>query len=292
MTDETQQPIDSFEADNPDALLSSAVPSSIDDVESKTDEPSESDYESEETSTESSSSNESSSEKEEETDEYGNEKPSISKTYTEDEVNERINAAVRERLSRLERNGQAEQQVQKQTKDNFEYDENSAQTWQEQLEGFVKQTVSKMHTEQAEHVRRTQEQQAQLEFEQKFIKGMDRFKDYKEVVKQEHMTDAMVLATRSMADPAAFVYAAVKRAPEDIKRIASLKDPYAQMVEMGKLEERMRKTKTGTSAPRPLSRTKDDASINHKSDKEPSVDDLIAQSERKRQAELRNARRR
>ncbi len=228
---------------------------------------------------------------ESDTDEYGNEKSEPpSKTYTEDEVNERINAAVRERLSRLEKNSQP--QAEQKNPESFEYDKESSETWEQQLESFVKQTVSKMHAEQAARIAEAQQQQANAEFEQKFLKGMDRFKDYREVVKADTMTDAMVMATRAMDDPAAFVYAAVKRAPEEIKRISALKDPYAQMVEIGRLEERMRKAKTGTSAPRPLAKTKDDASMVHKDEKEESVEDLIAQSERRRQYQLRQARKR
>jgi hypothetical protein len=88
------------------------------------------------------------------------------------------------------------------------------------------------------------------------------------------------------------MYAAVNRSPEEIKRIANIADPYAQMVEMGKLEERMRKTKSTTKAPRPLSRTREDSSIAHKSDREPSIEDLIAQSDRKRTNLMKMNRRR
>lgn len=168
-----------------------------------------------------------SSEPEAETDDYGNEK-AAPKTYTEDEVNERINQAVRERLARAERNAQAETKQQPATQDGFEYDADSKDSWQVQLESFVKQTVGKMHQEQATQAQQAKEQKIQAEFEAKFQKGMSRFKDFTEVMSRQNITDAMVIATRGMDDPAAFMYAAVNRSPEEIKRIANIADPYAQ----------------------------------------------------------------
>ena len=63
-------------------------------------------------------------------DDYGNEK-SAPKTYTEDEVNERINKAVRDRLSRGNPANQqlTQQQVQQQSQ-GFEYNPDSEQRWQ------------------------------------------------------------------------------------------------------------------------------------------------------------------
>lgn len=224
-------------------------------------------------------------------DEYGNKKDA-EKRYTESEVNERINQAVRERLARAERNiPQESAQVQKQTKDNFEYNEKSDETWQAQLESFVEQTVSKMSQKQSELVKQAHEQRLHEAFEARFEQGMSRFKDFVEVVKPMPFTDAMTMATRAMKDPAAFVYAATKRAPDEIKRIAAIPDQYAQMVEMGKLEERMRKTKAATTAPRPLSKTKEDVTTKHKSEVKPSIEEQIRQSEQKKLAQM-NARQR
>lgn len=286
----TDNSTEMYETDNIDDLLTGTTPDSQE-VETLEEPEATPQAEPEDTGEGDAPEPEAASEASDDVDEYGNEQPAP-RTYTEDEVNERINAAVRERLARAERNAQTDPAAAKAAQKGFEYDENSEVTWQDQLENFVKQTVSKMHTEQATQTRQAQERQAQIEFEQKFVKGMDRFADYKEVVTADKMTDAMVLATRAMTDPAAFVYAAVKRAPDDIKRIAGLADPYAQMVEMGKLEERLKKTKATTSAPRPLAKTKADMSIAHSSDKEQSIEDMIAHSERQRQAKLRDVRRR
>lgn len=220
-------------------------------------------------------------------DDYGNE-PEPEKRYTESEVNERINQAVRERLARLERNVQPENaQVQKQAKDGFEYDPNNEESWQKQLESFVEQTVTKMSHKQIEQSRMAQEQQAQADFEMKFQSGMKRFKDFQEVVAPMPFTDAMTLAARGISDPSAFIYAAAKKAPDEIKRIAAIPDQYAQMVEIGKLEERLRKNRTSTNAPRPLAKQKEDVTSKpEKAKREESIEDRIQEVERKKLAQL------
>jgi hypothetical protein len=218
-----------------------------------------------------------------ELDDYGNEQEK-SKLYTKEEVDARINEAVRDRLNRLERNNNQQPAVAQQVQQGFEYDSNSADSWQQQLESFVENTVTKLSQKQAQQAQARQEQQVQAEFEDKFNKGMGKFKDYVDVVKTQPITDAMVLASRSLSDPAAFFYAAAKRAPQDLQRIAQLPDQYAQMVEIGKLEERMRKTKTATSAPKPLSRTQEDSTINLKSDRQPTIEELISHADAKKRA--------
>lgn len=218
------------------------------------------------------------------TDDYGNPKASP-RTYTEEEVNERINKAVRDRLSRFERNKEPTQAQARQAQEaGFEYDSASNESWEQQLEAFVEHTVSKMTQKQLAEQQRIQEMQLQAEFEAKFEQSMSKFHDFTEVVNTDNLTPAMVIATRAMNDPAAFLYAASKRNPQELQRIAGIKDPYKQMVEIGKLEERMRKTKSVSNAPKPVGRTKEDATISVKSNskKEPTIDDLIAQSNAKR----------
>ncbi len=112
---------------------------------------------------------------------------------------------------------------------------------------------------------------------------MDRFTDFREVVGSQPIDDAMTLALRGMGDPSAFIYAASKRHPQEIERIAKLPDPYARMVEMGKLEERMRRNKPSTKAPRPLGRTKEDATTKvTPKQKDTTGDDLLAKADAKR----------
>lgn len=226
-------------------------------------------------------------------DEYGNEKPAP-RTYTEDEVNERINKAIRERLARG--NHQANQQptqkqIEQQAKD-FEYDPDAEGNWQQQLEQFVEKTFEKMTQKQIAQQQAIKEQQAEIEFRERFTQGMDRFDDFYDTVSAQPVTDAMTLALRGVKDPAAFIYAASKRHPAELQRISQLKDPYSQIVEMGKLEERMRKAPASTKAPRPLGRTVEDATTQYKkqSKSEPTIEDLISRSEQKRLSMMKQRR--
>ncbi len=228
-----------------------------------------------------------------ETDEYGNEQ-------------EPENEAIRERLARQARKHQAEidslraqlsqqgasQQVQQAAKD-FEYDPEASGDWQHQLANFVKQTVNSMSREKEEVQSRQQEATIQAEFEGKFRNGMNKFDDFVEVMDSLpfQISNPMTLATRAMSDPAAFLYAAAKRNPQELERISRLRDPYAQMTEMGKLEERMRKNKPTTKAPRPLGRTNEDSSMPvPKKNREPSIEDLIAKADTKKLARVKSRR--
>lgn len=225
-----------------------------------------------------------------ETDEYGNAK-------------EPENEAIRERLARQARKHEAEinalrsqlaqqgasPQMQQAVKD-FEYDPDSNGDWQQQLASFVKQTVQSMTNEQQETQRRQEEVQVQTEFEGKFRDGMNRFTDFSDVISSLpfEISNPMTLATRSMENPAAFLYAAAKRNPQELERISKIRDPYGQMMEMGKLEERMRRNKPTTKAPRPLGRTPEDATVKSKpKEKDSSGDDLLAKADAKRLSTVR-----
>jgi len=223
-----------------------------------------------------------------EIDDYGNEKASP-RTYTEDELNERINHAVRDRLARAERNnGQqtqpTQQQVQQATSQGFEYNAESNESWQQQLEQFVEQTVSRMGQRQTQQAHQQREQQEQAAFEDKFRQGMGKFQDFTQVVAHHPVTDAMTMALRGVSDPAAFLYAAAKREPKELERISQIRDPYTQIAEMGKLEERMKKGKPASKTPKPIGRTQEDLAIPHKSSKQPSLEELIAKDAAKRLA--------
>jgi hypothetical protein len=226
--------------------------------------------------------------KEAELDEYGNEKE---------------NEVIRDRLARQARKHEAEinalrsqlaqqgasQDVQQAAKD-FEYDPSAKGDWQQQLASFVKQTVQSMTRDQQETEKRQVEQQAQAEFETKFRDGMNNFGDFADVITALpfEITNPMTLATRGMDNPAAFLYAAAKRNPGELERISKIRDPYAQMTEMGKLEERMRRNKPTTKAPRPLGRAPEDATTNApKKKSEPNGDDLLARADAKRLATVR-----
>lgn len=222
-----------------------------------------------------------------ERDDYGNEKQA-SRTYTEEEVNERIRRAVTDRLSRVKQ----EAPLQHSPNSEFEYDPESSEPWQAQLEKFVESTINKVTQKQLNQQHQQKEQRAQVEFETNFTNGMQKFSDFREVVGSQDITDPMTYALRGMKDPASFLYAASKRQSSELQRISRIEDPYAQVMEMGKLEERMRKSPMTTSAPKPVSRSRDDGTIRQKSPKkELSIDDMIAQSDAKRRATLIQQRR-
>lgn len=229
--------------------------------------------------------------KEPDYDDYGNTK-APPRTYTEEEVNERINKAVRERLARGNNSNQQpiQQQVAQQTQE-FEYNPDSSEPWEEQLEKFVEKTVSKISQKQAQQQQQERDNAHQAEFEDKFTRGMSRFSDFREVVGAQPVTDPMTYALRGLADPAAFIYAASKRHPQELARISQIQDPASQIMEMGRLEERMRKAAPGTKAPRPVSRSRDDATMPViQKKKEPSIEDLIAKSDAKRKAQFNQRR--
>jgi hypothetical protein len=229
--------------------------------------------------------------KESDYDEYGNSK-APSKTYTEEEVNERINKAIRERLARGNHQTQeAAQQHVAQKAQEFEYDADSSEPWEAQLEKFVEQTVSKIGQRQAQQQQRANDEAQQAIFEDKFTRGMSRFSDFRDVVASQPVTDPMTHALRGLDDPAGFIYAASKRHPQELARISQIQDPSSQILEMGRLEERMRKAAPGTKAPKPVSRSRDDGTMPEvKKKTEPSIDDLIAKSDAKRKAHLNQKR--
>lgn len=229
----------------------------------------------------------------EQLDDYGNEKP-VAKTYTEDEVNERINLAIRERFSRMERNNQQipnQEQVQQHVQQGFEYDSNNPESWQQQLSQFVKQTVTQMGQEQAMHAQQARRHREQEEFKYKFQNGMSRFNDFVEVVQKQPITDYMTEALEGISDPTAFIYAASMRMPKELERISKLPTRAAQMVEMGKLEQQMKQSKPTTKTPKPVEQTKGDVPVSHKSDRYPTIEEQIAQ-DAKRRLDLQRQRRR
>lgn len=235
-------------------------------------------------------------EKEEESgeDEYGN------KVAQESEV-------IRDRLKRqaesMERKHRAEIEALRQemsrnaTKQNpekgVELDPESTEAWNTKLEQFVKQTVSKMTEEQTYATQQANEQRIQQEFQSKFRADMSSFDDFEQVVGGQPISDPMTHALRAMSKPAAFIYAAAKQQASELQRISSIQDPIAQITEMGRLEERMRRTgKAITQAPRPINRTKEDGSATKSTkQKEDSHKDILAASDAGRLQQSRNNRR-
>lgn len=228
---------------------------------------------------------------ESEFDDYGNEKPKKeSKLYSEDEVNERINKAVRERLERLERNSNTN--LQPHTQPNLQPtglpgENPTTDDWQKQFEEMTFKALEKREAIRREQEIQQRELRAQQEFEAKFRAGMNNFQDYVEVVSSQPISDAMTVATRGMKDPAAFLYAASKRHSDELQRICQIPDAYTQMVEIGRLEERMRKTQSPTSAPKPIRPTRED-SIMEEPERQPvTIDEMIQAADRARLARIR-----
>lgn len=174
------------------------------------------------------------------------------KTYTQAEVNEMI----RERLSRGKFAEQQPQYTpqQQQVAQDFQHDPTSTDSWEVQLEGFIENSIAKRENRIKEQQWQQQAQQQQAEFEIKFNNGASKYSDFEQVVQGKPLTPQMVMATRGMSDPAAFIYAAAKNQEAELGRIAQIQDPMTQAVELGKLEERMRKARPLSSrSPKPIS---------------------------------------
>jgi hypothetical protein len=200
-------------------------------------------------------------------DEYGN-KASKSKMYSEEEVQRMI----RDRLSRGQQ--QATPQQVQQAADDFIPDANSDDSWETQLESFIEKTISKKQTKAQQLEWKRQEEETQAHFEAKFNAGMSKYSDFQETIAGKPITDAMMMAARALDNPAAFIYAACKLQPKEIEKIAALRDPYQQATAIGRLEEKMRKAKSGIStAAKPITNTKGD--MPSKGNERRSVDDLI-----------------
>lgn len=197
-------------------------------------------------------------------DEYGNEVPA-KKTYTEEEVNE----LMRQRFNRTRKEESTRQEVKPQEQQQEGQDEN----WEAQLENFVENTVKKISQKERDNIRQQKEQESLSRLEVNIHQSMSKYKDFKEVVGKVPMSDYMVKATKNFKDPGAFIYAASKTQSKELERIAQLDDPLDQAAEIGKLEERMRKMRSGTNSPRPISQVKGD--VENKSYIRPSVDDLV-----------------
>jgi len=209
-----------------------------------------------------------------ELDEYGNEIQK-GRMYTEEEVQQKI----RDRLARghhaqQQQAPQQQSQQRQQASEGFEADPDSNESWEMQLEAFIDRRLETREKNAKREQWERQEESKQFEFETKFTTGMEKYSDFKSVVGKLPITDSIMMATREMKDPAAFLYAAAKTHPAEIERIASLHNPIHQATEIGRLEEKMKKAKNISNSARPLSNTKSDYSSEKVAPKR-SIDDLI-----------------
>lgn len=178
-------------------------------------------------------------------DEYGNPvaKP---KTYTEEEV-QRL---IRERISR-ERHAAQQQSPPHQTAQPSQQ-QVPEENWDVQLEQFIENTLEKRQKRQTEEQWQQEENRRQQEFESKFNHGMQQYHDFHQVVSGKPITNGMMLATRNLENPAAFIYGASKLYAGDLDRISKIQDPYVQSMEIGRLHEKMVKSKASTSSVKPI----------------------------------------
>lgn len=213
------------------------------------------------------------------TDDYGTEIPKQEKVYTQAEVDARINEAIRRRLKeKAEQPVQQPIQQQPQQQQQFEYDASAGDSWEVQLESFIENTLTKREQKQQQQQWQQQEQDTQANFEIKFNTGAAKYADFESTVLGKAITPQMVIATRGMDDPAAFIYAAAKTQAPELERISKIYDPYAQAIELGRLEERMRKARGSASkAPRPIEQPRGD--VSEKVERKWSIDDKLRQSE-------------
>lgn len=192
-----------------------------------------------------------------EVDDYGN-PISKGKLYTEEQVQKMI----RDRLARgrvASQTPEQSQQVQEAVKD-FKADPESSEGWEQQLESFIEKTITKVSQKSQQEDWKRKEQDLQDQFEDKFTRGMGRYGDFQDVVSGKPITNSMMMATRSMQDPAAFLYAACKQHPTEIQKIAEMPDAVSQIAAIGRLEEKMKKVKSITKAPTPAKKITGDMS--------------------------------
>lgn len=206
-----------------------------------------------------------------EIDDYGNEVPME-------------NAAVRERLSKQARKHEAEmlkmreemERLRQMVPGNDTPPANTADdgNWEAQLEQFIDHRLTAREQQQREIQFRQQAARQQAEFEIKFNEGAAKYSDFESVVFGKSITADMVMATQGMADPAAFIYAAAKTQPQELERISKLPSSAMQALELGRLDERMRKARTQTTAaPRPIEAVKGD--VVEKKEKTWNIDDKL-----------------
>jgi len=215
-------------------------------------------------------------------DDYGTEVIKQERVYTESEVQ----AMIRERVSRMKQPS-SEPQHQAVAPQNFEYDANNSDSWEAQLEAFNESWFNKRQQREMQVEQQRREEEANANFEMKFNQGAAKYADFEQVVLGKPLTPQMVTATRGMDNPAAFIYAAAKTQSAELERISKIYDPFAQAIELGRLEERMRKARPSTTqAPRPIDTPKGD--VSEKVERTWSIDDKLRQIEKQqRQDRLR-----
>lgn len=200
-------------------------------------------------------------------DEYGN-KVARERVYTQDEVNRMI----RERIARGKQPDPVQQTAPVEP-NATEQPAGEEESWQTQLRSEINNVVTEREKAAQHKAWKDRQMAEQAEFEHKFESGAQKYSDFESVVVGKPLTASMMVATKGMQDPAAFIYAACKNQPAELERIAKIADPYAQVAEMARLEANMRKPKAVSAAPKPVRRISGDTT--NEMPKQ-SIDQLIA----------------
>lgn len=214
----------------------------------------------------------------ENTDEYGNPVATKPDTLTWEEHERILNETIRKRIKNWSPDAQQQFMAQPpQAQPNVPHgtqEQPGDADWQQELESFVESTIGKVANKHFAAQQQAREAQQLAEFETKFNTAAERYSDFEQVVLTKPISQPMVKATMGMQDPAAFLYAAAKNHPQEIQRIADIPDPFVQATEIGRLEERMRKSRAVTSAPAPVTTTRGDVTNR---EPERSIDEKIHQ---------------
>lgn len=210
-----------------------------------------------------------------ETDEYGNAVTNEQKMLTMEEHQRLLNEAIRKRIKNWAPEAQEQMMAQlNQPQPAQQMQQDGEVDWQQELKSLVKTTMLEAQQEAARAIQQQEELTKYQEFEGKFNTGATRYNDFEDVVMTKPLSPAMLKATQNMNDPAAFVYAACKTQAQEVERIAKLKDPIQQAVEIGKLEERMRKVRSATKAAAPIEPSASDITDKHRGGSR-DIDSLI-----------------
>lgn len=214
------------------------------------------------------------SEEESTFDDYGQKTNKKEKLYTQAEVEQ----MMRDRNKRGEFAKKEDSSHEEPRNDGHNDDESEG--WEEQFETLVDKSITKREKKIQEQQWKQRAEQEQAEFEIKFNTGAAKYSDFESVVIGKPITAQMAMATKAMKDPAAFIYAAAKTQAHELDRISKIVDPLVQAVEIGKLEERMRKGRvSNTAAPKPMDGVKGD--VAHDKVKPRSVDDILREEANK-----------
>jgi hypothetical protein len=174
--------------------------------------------------------------------------------------------------TKVESTQPTQQQVQDAAKD-FQPDPNSEDSWEVQLGNFVDKRLESREKQAQERAWQQKEAQRQMDFQNRFNAGIQKYPDFEQVVAGQPITNGMMMGARAFKDPAAFLYAASKTQAAELERIAALPDAFQQATEIGRLEEKMRKNKAVSTAPRPIRKVTSD--VTGKEERKMTVDDKI-----------------